>query len=181
VSRRIARPYAAALFKVLERQGTPVLRDVEGQLAAVAEVLRIQPEVLRAFEVPAVPPAQKQRLLQAIGSALALRTETGRLLAALEQHYRLRFLPDVVAAFRALIDRKEGITRGSVELPVEPTREQLAALGAMLGRLLASRVELESKVRPELLAGFVVRVGSQVYDGSVRTQLRRFAREGGQR
>lgn len=180
MSRRIARPYASALFKVLEKQGVSVLREVEGQLAAVADVLHRQPAVLRAFEVPAVPPAQKQRLLQTIGAALALRTETGRLLAALEQHYRLRFLPEVVAAFGALIDRKEGITRGSVELPVAASQEQLAALAATLGRLFGGHVELESKVRPELLAGFVVRVGSQVYDGSVRTQLQRFARSGGQ-
>ncbi len=180
MSRRIARPYATALFKVLEKQGVAVLREVEGQLAAVADLLHAQPRLLRAFEVPAVPPGQKQKLLRAIVAALSLRVEAGRLLAALEQHYRLRFMADVVAAFRALIDRKDGMTRGAVEVPVAPTREQLAALGAALGGLLGMRIELESKVRPELLAGFVVRVGSTVYDGSVRAQLRRFAREGGQ-
>jgi len=179
VSGRIARPYAAALFKVLEKRGVDALREVEGQLATVAGLLASRPEVLRAFEVPAVPPQQKQRLLQAIVAALGLRVEAGRLLAALEQHYRLRFLPDVVATFRDLIDRKDGMTRGSVEVPVELTREQLAALGASLGRMLGTRIELQAKVRPELLAGFVVRVGSTVYDGSLRTQLRRFAREGG--
>ena len=139
------------------------------------------PELARAFEVPSVTPATKRRLLEAIGKALGLRVETRRLLAALEQHYRLRFMPDVVAAFRALVDRKDGMARASVELPAAPTAEQLAALTATLGTLLGTRVELESRVRPELLAGFVVRVGSTVYDGSLRTQLRRFAREGGQR
>lgn len=180
MSRRVARPYATALFKVIERQGMGVLREVEGQLAAVAEVLRVQPKLLRAFEVPAVPPAQKQRLLKAVVSSLGLRVEVGRLLAALEQHYRLRFLPDVVAAFRALVDRKDGMTRGSVELPAAPTADQLKSLAAALGGLLGTRIELESKVQPDLLAGFVVRVGSKVFDGSLRTQLRRFARTGGQ-
>jgi F-type H+-transporting ATPase subunit delta len=181
VSRRIARPYATALFKVLEKQGVPALREVEGQLAGVADVLRAMPELERAFEVPQVTPATKQRLLAEVGKALGLRTETRRLLAALEQHYRLRFMADVAAAFRALVDRKEGVARAAVELPLAPTPEQLAALAATLGRLLGARVELESKVRPELLAGFVVRVGSTIYDGSLRTQLRRFAREHGQR
>ncbi len=180
MSRRIARPYATALFKVLEQQGIPVLRQVEGELAAVAEVLRTQAALLRAFEVPAVTPDTKRRLLQAIGSALSLRVETQRLLAALEQHYRMRFMPDVVAAFRALIDRKDGMVRGTVELPAAPTAEQLAALAATLGTLFGTRVELESRVRPDLLAGFVVKVGSTVFDGSLRTQLRRFARGGGQ-
>ena len=180
MSRRIARPYAAAMFKVIEKQGIPVLRQVEAELAAVAELLRTQPALLRAFEVPAVPPAKKQQLLLAIGKELHLRVETQRLLAALEQHFRLRFVADVVAAFRALIDRKDNMARAAVELPVPATAEQLKALAATLGTLLGTRVELESKVRPDLLAGFVVKVGSTVYDGSLRTQLRRFARSGGQ-
>jgi F-type H+-transporting ATPase subunit delta len=87
---------------------------------------------------------------------------------------------DVAAAFRALIDRKDGMSRAAVELPVAATAEQLKALAATLGTLLGTRVELESKVQPDLLAGFVVKVGSTVYDGSLRTQLRRFARSGGQ-
>jgi F-type H+-transporting ATPase subunit delta len=181
VSRRIARPYATALFKVLEKQGVPVLREVESQLAAVAEVLHAMPDLERAFEVPSVTPATKQGLLEAIGTTLGLRVETRRLLAALEQHYRLRFMPDVVAAFRALVDRKDVMTRAAVELPAAPTPEQISALQATLGRLLGTRVELESRVRPELIAGFVVRVGSTIFDGSLRTQLRRFARQGGQR
>jgi len=181
VSRRVARPYAAALLKVVERQGTAALRAVESELATVAELFRREPNLLRTFEVPAVPPAKKRQLLQAIGKEFALRGEVQRLLAALEQHYRLRFLPDVVAMFGSLVDRREGLTRGTVELPVPPTPAQLAALGAALGTLLGVRVELDSKVDPDLLAGFVVRVGSQVFDGSLRTQVQRFARAGGRR
>jgi len=178
VSRRIARPYAAAFFEVMEKQGLGVLREVEQQLATVAEVLRLQPDVLRAFEVPSVPPAAKKKLLQTVGETLGLRAETRRLLTALEQHYRLRFLADVVATFRDLVDRKEGMVRGSVALPVAPTPAQMDALGAALGRALDTRVELTSSVEPELLAGFVVRVGSRVFDGSLRSQLRRFAESG---
>jgi F-type H+-transporting ATPase subunit delta len=169
------------MFKVIEKQGIPVLRQVEDELAAVAEVLRTQPDLLRSFEVPAVTPTTKRALLEAIGSVLGLRAETRRLLAALELHYRLRFMADVVAAFRALVDRKDGMTRGAVELPAAPTAEQMAALAAALGSLLGTRVELESKVQPDLIAGFVVKVGSTVFDGSLRAQLQRFARSGGER
>ena len=181
MSRRIARPYAAALFKVVEKQGLAAMREIEQQLGAVAEVFRQHPAVLRAFELPAVAPGTKQQLLLVIGKTLAVHSVVQRTLAALEQHYRLRFLPEVAAAFGGLIDRKEGLTRGTVTLPGKPTGEQIEELGAALGRLLGTRVVLESKVQPDLLAGFVVRVGSQVYDGSLRTQLERFARSGGQR
>ena len=178
MSRRIARPYAAALFKVVEKQGATALREVERQLATVAEAFRLEPALLRTFELPSVTPARKQQLLLALGRALAVRVEVQRLLAALEQHYRLRFLPEVAESYGALVDRREGVVRGTVELPAQPSAEQLATLADALGRMLGARVELAAALRPELLAGFVVRVGSRVYDGSLRTQLERFAASG---
>jgi len=181
MSRRIARPYAAALFRVVARQGTDALRECERQLHAVAELLRSHPAMLRVFERPGVTAGDRQRLLAALAGELALRPEVRRLLAALEQHYRLRFVGDVAATLRDLVDRREGLVRGTVELPEAPSAAQLAALAAALGPVVGARVELAAKVRPELLAGFVVRVGSRVYDGSVRAQLQRFARGGGQR
>ncbi|MEW6338441.1 MAG: ATP synthase F1 subunit delta [Acidobacteriota bacterium] len=175
MSRRIARPYAAALFGVLAKQDPRALREVEAQLAAVGEVFRREPRLLRLFEVPAVPPARKREVLQAVGQALGLRREAQRLLAALAQHMRLRFLPDVVAAFRELVDRREGVARGTLTVPAAPDVAQLEAVGGALSALTGSRVELEAVVRPEMLAGFVVRMGSRVFDGSLRSRLNRFA------
>ncbi|MGE5236635.1 MAG: ATP synthase F1 subunit delta [Acidobacteriota bacterium] len=175
MSRRIARPYAAALFSVMAKREPTTLRAVEGELATVAGLFARDEALLRVFEVPSVPPAKKVELLRQIGTVLGLRIETRRLLAALEQHVRLRFLGDVVAAFRDLVDRREGMVRGRVALPVSPTTEQMDELAVALSAALRARVELESEVKPELLAGFVVRLGSRVFDGSLKTQLRRFA------
>lgn len=175
MSRRVARPYAAALFKVLEKQGVTVLRQVEGELAAVAEVFSRHPELLRTFEVPTVPWPKKQHLLSDLGSRLKMRVEAQRLLAALALHYRLRFLPDVVTTFRGLIDRREGMVRGTVVLPAAPRTGQIEALAEALKGAMQARVELESSVKPEMLAGFVVRLGSRVFDGSLKSQLNRFA------
>ncbi len=175
MSRRVARPYAAALFKVLEKQGVEVMRQVERELEAVAEALRASPEFLRAFEVPTVPWPKKQELLKELGRRVQLRVEAQRLLAALALHYRLRFLADVVVAFRGLVDRREGVVRGSVVLPAAPRAGQIEALAEALKGAMQARVVLESSVHPEMLAGFVVRLGSRVFDGSLKSQLNRFA------
>jgi len=181
MSRRIARPYAAALYQVMSRQGVPALRTVEAQLSAIAAVLQRQPRLLRVFEVPTVPPTTKRELLAEVGRALQLAPETGRLLAALMQHYRLRFLPDVVDALRERIDREEGKVRGRVVLPVEPERGQVERLADALQEALGRRVDLATEVDPELIAGFVVQLGSQVFDGSLRTRVRKFAASAGTR
>ncbi|HVN74941.1 MAG TPA: ATP synthase F1 subunit delta [Thermoanaerobaculaceae bacterium] len=175
MSRRIARPYAVALLEVTAREGVPSLRQLERQLATVAELFREEPELVRVFEVPSVPPATKRRLVDTLAEALQLRPEAHRLLIALAHHVRLRFIAEVVETFRGLVDRREGIVRGTIELPVQPTPQQLEVLAGALTRVLGTRVEVEARVRPELLAGFIVRVGSRVFDGSLLAQVRRFA------
>jgi F-type H+-transporting ATPase subunit delta len=177
LSRRIARPYAAALFEVLKREEIAGLRAAEGELAQIAAVFAQLPELYRAFEVPAVPPASKRELLAAIASGLGLRPPVARLLGALADHMRLRFLGEVLDAFRALVDRREGVVRGRVETPVPLAEDQRIALADALATLTGARVELAATMKPELLAGFVVRMGSQVFDGSLAAQLRRFAAE----
>lgn len=176
MSRRIARPYAAALFQVLEKQGLPALREAEQQLEAVAGAFAEDRRLLRVFEVPSVPPATKRSVLLEVGRAVSVRTEVQRLLAALMQHYRLRLLTEVVGAFREMVDAKEGMVRGVVHAPTAPTAAQTELLARALAEVVGSRVELSVVERPELLAGFVVRIGSRVYDGSLQSQLAKFVR-----
>jgi F-type H+-transporting ATPase subunit delta len=178
VSRRIARPYAAALFQVLEKQGLAALRGAEQQLASVASTFADDRRLLRIFEVPSVPPATKRSVLQEIGRVLSLRAEVQRVLAALMQHYRLRLLTEVVGTFRDMVDAKEGMVRGVLHVPATPTAAQAEHLQRALADVIGSRVELSVVERPELLAGFVVRIGSRVFDGSLRSQLAKFARSG---
>jgi len=175
MSRRVARPYATALLQVTAKESIASLREIERQLGAVAELFRAEPDLLRVFEVPSVAPAVKRRLVDVVASTLALRPEAHRLLVALEHRVRLRYLGEVAEAFRGLVDRREGIVRGRVEVPAPPTPQQVGALSRALGEMLGTHVELEARVRPELLAGFVVRVGSRVFDGSLLAQVRRFA------
>jgi F-type H+-transporting ATPase subunit delta len=175
MSRRLARPYAVALFEITRREGIPALREIEAQLGAVAQVFGAIPELVRVFEVPSVAPASKRDLVDVIARHLAMRAVAHRLLMVLEQHARLRYLGEVVEFFRELVDRKEGIVRGRVEMATAPRGEQIVSLTRALAAALGARVELDVKVREELLAGFVVRVGSQVFDGSLLAQARRFA------
>lgn len=175
MSRRIARPYAAALFAVIEKEGGSALRRAEAELAAVAEVFRREPSLLKAFEVPSIPLAQKKELIATVARALGLRAEMARLVLLMTGHLRLRLLPDVLAVLGEMADRREGLQRGTVQVPEPLEPAQVAALATAMSGLVGARVELAAEVRPELLAGFVVRVGSRVWDGSLDAQLRRFA------
>jgi F-type H+-transporting ATPase subunit delta len=179
MSRRIARPYAAALFEVVVKRQPEKLLSIQRELEAVAEIFERESRLVRVFEVPSVTPAQRRGVLEAVSSAAKLTPVTKRVLELLAGHARLRFLPEVAAAFRELVDRREGVVRGSVATPMSLSAEQLAALTQTLQARLGVRIELESEVRPELLAGFVARLGSRVFDGSLKTRLARFAAAAG--
>jgi F0F1-type ATP synthase delta subunit len=62
-----------------------------------------------------------------------------------------------------------------VELASGPNKQQVAALEEALAEAIGARVVLDARLREELLAGFVVRLGSRVFDGSLLAQVRRFA------
>ena len=175
MSRRIARPYAAALLQVLAGEGIDALRAAEGELDAVAAVLARTPGLLRVFEVPSVSPADKRSLIGTISKSLGVRAEVARLLVVMTEHLRLRILHEIVGAFRELVDRKVGLLRGRLEVAVAPQPTQVQALAAALSAQLGARVVIETELKPELLAGFVVRVGSLVFDGSLDAELKRFA------
>jgi len=175
MSRRVARPYAAALFSVLQPQGLPALRSAADQLATVAAVLTADRAFLRVFEVPSVAPATKRALIIDIARAMGAAPEVTRVLVLMAGHVRLRFLSEVGELFSRLVDRREGVERGAVTVPAPLTRSQVEALERALQAHLGGRVKLEARVDGTLLAGFVVRIGSRVFDGSLKSQLARFA------
>jgi len=174
MSRGLARPYAAALFQINAKRSTQELRNIERQLAEVEDLFLQLPKLRQALYVPTVPVSKKLELLARLGEGLQLDAQVRRLLVALLRHGRLGALGAVVSAFRKRVDIREGVVRGRLESPVSLDAAALAGLQDMLARRLGRRVELETVVREELLAGFVVRLGSLLIDGSMRNQLQRF-------
>ncbi|MCS7181807.1 MAG: ATP synthase F1 subunit delta [Thermoanaerobaculum sp.] len=175
MSRRIARPYAQALFAVTKPDGPQALEKAQKALDRAAWAFKELPQLIRAFELPTLAVRQKLSLLRELSRRLELPVKVERLLVALQTHYRLRYLPLVAEEFTVLCDRFFGLRRGRVWLPAAVAPEQLAELEGTLARLVGTAVKLEQEERPELLAGFVVRLGSLVFDGSLRRQLERFA------
>lgn len=175
MSRRVARPYARALFEVLKPEGGEALAAANAALARAAAAFARLPELVRAFELPVLSQRQKADLLAELSQALALPAKVERLLVALQLHYRLRYLAAVAEEFSLLCDRFAGLMRGTVAVPAPLAASQVAALEQALARVVAARVSLSQEEKPELLAGFVVRLGSLVFDGSLKRQLDFFA------
>jgi F-type H+-transporting ATPase subunit delta len=82
-------------------------------------------------------------------------------------------LPDIQAAFDARLDERQGIRRADVTSAHQLSEVEKADLVATLSKITGGRVDAEYKVDPALIGGAVVRIGSTIYNGSVRAQLDR--------
>jgi len=88
-------------------------------------------------------------------------------------HRRVHEIPSSVEAFEVLLDEHLGFVRADVASANALNEQQKAALEVQLSRIAGKKAKLNFKTDPALVAGVVARVGSKVYDGSVRGQLER--------
>jgi F-type H+-transporting ATPase subunit delta len=170
--RAVARQYALALFDVAQkgRQTDRVGRELTEFAALVAS----HGELSAVFANTAIPVADKRALVDRLVQALPeLSPEVSRLLTLLADHDRLVHLEAIAATFREKamdadhVVRAELVTAAPIDADVR--RRIATSLGSTLGR----QVTMTERVDPSLVGGFVARVGSVVFDGSVRRHLER--------
>jgi F-type H+-transporting ATPase subunit delta len=152
-----------------ERQVRRVLSEIEqfGRLLSDAPGLR---EVLEAAHVNR---GDKQAALEGAVSREGFLPVTMNFLRLLVDKGRMDILPQVLPELRRMVEELEGIERVEVIVPAPLSETQKDFLRTVLERQTGKRIELEEKRDPAVLGGMVVKMGSTVYDGSVRAQLSR--------
>ncbi|MBV9505695.1 MAG: ATP synthase F1 subunit delta [Acidobacteriia bacterium] len=169
----IAARYAEALADIVTAAGSPLrAQDAVAELVAFEGTIKSSPELYNALTSPAVPNSRKRAVIGRIGDDLQLSKITRNFLFVLIDHSRLPLLPGMLEAFEAVLDERLGFARAEIASPRELNPEQRAALSAALERLTGKRIRMRFRVEESLIGGVVARIGSTIYDGSVRGQLR---------
>ena len=174
-SQTIARRYATALADVIIAQHEEA--EVSAELRAWEQMLAANPSLLEIFSNPTVGYEQKQKVLNELIDRGRLRPTTANFLRVLLKNQRLADLPQVTAKLSQILDERAGVVSAEVisaqPLPTATT----AALAERLGKITGKKVNLNFGTDESLLGGIVTRIGSTVYDGSVRNQLQRLGEE----
>jgi len=166
-----ARRYGAALFDVSLKEAD--LEKVERDLASFVALLKEQRELEQVLLNPAVPAARKRSLVATLAAQMELQPVVGKLLDLLAHGDRLALAGQVLEQYRGrLLDHRE-IVRAEVTTAVALDDDRLGAIQRGLGALTGRQVVMTARVEPEILGGVVARIGSTVYDGSLRRQLER--------
>lgn len=164
----VARRYAEAVFDLASEAGKEDvwLRSLQ-TLAAAAE----DDETRAFFENPAISDKDKDRALDTILSGTESE-EAENLARLLIRRQRFRQLTGIVEAFEEMMLQARGIEIADVTTAVPLNAREQQYVRDQLSRIVGSDVEVRSHVDEAIVGGIVARVGDQLIDGSVRTQLR---------
>ena len=131
------------------------------------------PELREFFENPAIPALQKVEILDKLNVKLKLQKELRNLIAVLISNGRISQVKEVAVAYRRLLQQQLGIRPAEIVTARELDTKEREALVAEIAKLAGSEIDASFTLDQSILGGTVVRIGSTVYDGSVRGRLER--------
>jgi F-type H+-transporting ATPase subunit delta len=166
--------YAKALIEVVMAPGSKIdPKQALAELRAIQELIDGSTVLHNALLSPAVSPARKRAVMGRLIEPMGVSRPVRNFAFVVIDHRRIHSLASMVEAFDILIDERLGFVRGAVSSASPLTDSQRVSLDAELSRLTGKRTKLNFTIDPALIGGVVARVGSLVYDGSVRGQLER--------
>ena len=167
----LTRRYAKALVELAAEQQAV---DRYGEELATVNAVLQQEDLLRLLlDSPTLAQEKKAAMLADLGATLGLSAGMNKFLGLLLSKDRLRCLPQIEETYRRLADELSGVLRAKLTAAVALDAAQQQAIGASLEKQTGKKVALTVNVDPQLLGGVKAEIGGRLFDGSVRTQLKR--------
>ncbi len=162
--------YALALYALAEELG--LTDKVAADLANFARLVAENDDLQRFVKSPLHSAEEQLKALDAVLERAGISGISANFLKLVAQKRRLFAIADMIDDFHKLDDVAKGRIRAEVTA-AEPLKDKhVAALKAALAELTGGKsVEVTIKVDPEIIGGLIVKLGSRMVDGSLRTKL----------
>lgn len=165
----IARRYSIALADAVA--GSDETDKVKAELESWGELLTQSTDLQTVFGNPAIAHANKEKVLEAlIAKAKPLKT-TANFLKVLLQNGRLADLGEINERFATVLDERNGIVSAEIISARELPASERAEFEKNLEKVTGKKVVISYAINKDIIGGVVTRIGSTVYDGSVKTKL----------
>jgi F-type H+-transporting ATPase subunit delta len=172
ISAAVVNRFAGALADIVVQKDSGITPlQVVDQLRSFEAALREAPALGQVLASPAVSSSRKRVVIGKIADVLGLAPLVRNFVLVLNDHRRTAALTQVIDAFELLVDERLGFVPAEVRSAAELGDDQRKTLADELARLAGSEVRLRFTVDPSLIGGATARIGSKVYDGSIRGQL----------
>jgi len=165
----VARRYSAALADVVLQRGEA--REVQDELIAWEEILQTKSNLREVFANPTIALDKKRAVLNKLIDVTRPRPTTVNFLKVLLQNQRLTDLGEINKRFALVLDERAGVVAAIVTTARPVPEAYRQRLREKLAELTGKKMRIDFATDAELIGGLVTRIGSTVYDGSVRSQL----------
>ena len=165
----VARRYASALADVVLERGEA--REVQDELLVWQNLFEANITLPEVFRNPTIALDKKRAVLNKLIERAKPRPTTANFLKVLLQNQRLTELGEINKKFAELLDLRAGMVAATVTTARSVPENAQQELQVKLSSLTGKKVRINFATDPELIGGLVTRIGSTVYDGSVRNHL----------
>ncbi|MBX9571646.1 MAG: ATP synthase F1 subunit delta [Candidatus Obscuribacterales bacterium] len=163
----IAVQYANALLQLADASGD--LRNIYGNLDAVAKAFKGNPELLVLFKHPAISAPQRLQLLKEMGKDLDKLS--ARMLELLVERRKIELLPTILEEFYELLRARHNRVTAQLVCAEQISEQESESIKQKLEKKLNKTVELSLHIDKSLIGGYVLKIGDQVIDGSLKGRL----------
>lgn len=161
--------YATALFQLAKT--SKAVEAVEADLSALRTMLDASPELAEVMASPLHGADVKEGVLGKLSKKAKFNSLTSNALGVAAVNGRAGEIGSLASSFLAMAAADRGVIAADVASAAALTKKQVEALAASLKGAFGHDVEVRTEVRPELMGGLIVKVGSRMFDSSLRTKL----------
>jgi len=141
------------------------------EMAAVARIMATDTQIAAILTTPAVEASRRKAFVDSLARAAGLSPRTIHFLKILIDQKQAAMIPLVADAIGTIRDRRMGIVEAEVTTAQPLAPETAERARQTIEKKVGRKVRLTTRTDPGIIGGMVARVGSTVYDGSIRTRL----------
>jgi F-type H+-transporting ATPase subunit delta len=167
----IAERYAAALFDLADERR--VLDEVASDLRELRAMLAASLDLSRLVRSPVLTRGEQGKAISALAAHAGFSPLVRDFLAVVAKNRRLFAVPAMIEAYLEKLAERRGEITAQVIAARQLSETQLTLLGDQLRRSVGRRVSVDTRVDPGLIGGMIVKVGSRMVDGSIKSKLQR--------
>jgi F-type H+-transporting ATPase subunit delta len=172
VVRKFARPYARA---IVDAAGSAQkASEVRGELMRFETALNSSEELRELYANPGIDEATKLKITGQLAGRLKLSELARKTVDLLVRFHRINDISAILAALSAYVNEALGVAVAEVRSAKSLSAEEIQQLAETLSKKTGKKVELDIKTDPNLLGGFVARIGSEIWDASVAGKIHKF-------
>ena len=165
----VARRYAAALADVVMKSGET--DSVKAELKSWEEMINSNADLQTAFGNPSIAQENKVKVLESLISRTNPTKTTANFLRVLLRNDRLGEISEINERLDGVLEERSGIISAKITSARPLSAGQKAELQTSINKMTAKNVRLNYEIDKNIIGGVVTRIGSTIYDGSVKTKL----------